>query len=247
MSHTQLALVEILAVAASFSQSVSGFGFNLLIVPPLALVIGAKQAVVTATLMGLITSALTLSNARASVSWGLGALLFVTAAAGMPVGILVLILVEPGMLSALIAVTILVAALSYWKGYRVATKSPLVDAGAGFLSGLLSTSTSMSGPPLVLYLQNRGVVADQFRGTINAFFLASGALASLLFAVGGRIGSAELMVVFVASPLILAGWAAGHHAFRRLDVARAQHVVIFVLIISASLSIAGALGNRTFS
>jgi uncharacterized protein len=245
VTPVQLALVGVLAAAASFSQSLSGFGFNLLIVPPLAAVIGAKQAVVTATLMGLITSSLTLANARAAVAWRLGGMLFAMAAVGMPVGLLVLTLVEPDTLRVLIATMVLIAAVLYWRGYRVAARSPLLDAGAGFLSGVLNTSTSMSGPPLVLYLQNRGVAPDQFRGTINAFFLASGLLATLLFALSGHIGSAELLSLLISAPLIVAGWAAGHHAFRGLDVGRFQQVVIAVLLISATVAIAGVLGHRT--
>jgi uncharacterized membrane protein YfcA len=243
----QLTLAVSLAGAAAFSQSLSGFGFNLLIVPPLALVIGAKEAVVTATLMGIITSALTLTTARASVDWRLGGVLLATAAIGMPVGLLVLILVDPDVLRLLIAVMVLVAALLYWKGYRVAAQNPFLDAGAGFLSGLLNTSTSMSGPPLVLYLQNRGVAPARFRGTINAFFLASGILAAILFAMSDRIGSPELVTLLVSAPLILVGWTVGHHAFRRLDIARFQQVVVAVLVISATVAIVGVVGPRTLS
>jgi uncharacterized membrane protein YfcA len=247
MSATELALAGMLACAAAFSQSLSGFGFNLLIVPPLALVIGAKEAVVAATLMGLITSTLTLLTARAAVAWRLGGILFATAAIGMPVGLAILILVNPDALRVLIALTVLAAALLYWRGYRVAAQHPMLDAAAGFVSGVLNTSTSMSGPPLVLYLQNRGVGREEFRGTINAFFLASGLLAASLFAAGGQVDGHELSVLAVSAPLILLGWAAGHQAFRRLDVVRFQQIVVAVLLVSATMAIAGVVGHRTLS
>jgi hypothetical protein len=121
----------------------------------------------------------------------------------------------------------------------------LLDAGAGFVSGVLNTSTSMSGPPLVLYLQNRGVGRDEFRGTINALFLASGLLAASLFAAGGQVDRHELGVLAVSAPLILVGWAAGHQAFRRLDVVRFQQIVVAVLLVSATMAIAGVVGHRT--
>lgn len=247
MSPIQLALVAMLAAIASFSQALSGFGFNLLIVPPLALVIGAKEAVVTATLMGVITSVLTLASARASVAWKLGGALFATAAVGMPVGLFVLIVVEPDALRVLIAITVFAAALLYWKGYRLSVRNPVIDAGAGFLSGVLNTSTSMSGPPLVLYLQNRGITPESFRGTINAFFVASGLLATALFAFGDRIGPPELASLSVALLPIILGWTAGHHAYRRLDVGRFQQIVVVVLLLSAVMAVAGVASNRAFS
>jgi uncharacterized membrane protein YfcA len=243
----ELAVVAALAALASFSQSLSGFGFNLLLVPPLTLVLGAKEAVVTATMMGTITSFLTLTNMRASVEWRLGGLLFGAAALGMPFGLLVLITVDSDLLRVLIAITVLVAAVFYWKGFRVRTTSTSFDVAAGFISGVLNTSTSMSGPPLVLYLQNRGIAPPQFRATINAFFLASGLLATCLFVLGHRIGQTELNSVLISAPLIAIGWMVGQRAFVRIDVVRFERVVLVVLFLSSVMAISGVVGQRGFT
>ena len=93
---------------------------------------------------------------------------------------------------AVIAVTVLVATTLIWRGIHLRAQNRALDLAAGFVSGVLNTSTSMSGPPLVLYLQNRGMTPGQFRATLNAFFLASGAIATFLFVIGDRIGSSEL-------------------------------------------------------
>ena len=71
MDWVELAAVVALAGAASFAQALSGFGFSLLIVPPLALVVGPKEAVVMANLMGMMSSSLTLTSMHDAVDWRL--------------------------------------------------------------------------------------------------------------------------------------------------------------------------------
>lgn len=241
MDWAEVAAVVALAGMASFSQSLSGFGFSLLIVPPLALVVGPKEAVVMANLMGMMSSSLTITSMHEAVEWRLGAWLFVSAAVGMPVGLLVLVAVEPAVLQVIIAVTVLVATTLIWRGLHLQAQNRPLDLLAGFLSGVLNTSTSMSGPPLVLYLQNRGLTPGQFRATLNAFFLASGITATVLFVIGGRVGSYELGMALASLPLVALGWLIGHRIFERLHPAQFRNVVIVVLFASATLALVGAI------
>lgn len=243
MDWPQVAAVVALAGMASFSQALSGFGFSLLIVPPLALVVGPKEAVVLANLMGMLSSSLTITSMHAAIDWRLGGWLFASAALGMPAGLLVLIAVEPALLQAIIALTVLIATTLIWRGLHIRAQNRPLDLAAGFLSGVLNTSTSMSGPPLVLYLQNRGLSPGQFRATLNAFFLASSLMATVLFVIGGRIGPYELGMAWAAAPLVALGWLAGHRIFERLHPAQFRNVVIVVLFISATLALIGALAK----
>jgi len=54
---------------------------------------------------------------------------------------------------------------------------------AGFFSGLLNTSTSMSGPPVLILLAGQGLPKDQFRRTLVSFFFVSGLVAALVLAI----------------------------------------------------------------
>lgn len=237
-----LEVIAVVALAgmASFSQALSGFGFSLLIVPPLALVVGPKEAVVMANMMGMMSSSLTITSMHSSIDRRLGTWLFLSAAAGMPVGLLVLVVVEPAVLQVIIAVTVLVATTLIWRGLHIQAQNRPLDVVAGFVSGVLNTATSMSGPPLVLYLQNRGLSPGQFRATLNAFFLAASLMATVLFVLGSRIGSYELGMALFAAPLVALGWVGGHRIFGRLDPDQFRQVVIVVLFASAGLALIGA-------
>lgn len=243
MDWPEIAAVVVLAGMASFSQALSGFGFSLLIVPPLALVVGPKEAVGLATLMGMLSSSLTITNMHGAIEWRLGGRLFASAAAGMPVGLLVLVAVDPGVLQVMIAVTVIVATALIWRGLHITAQNRPLDLVAGFLSGVLNTSTSMTGPPLVLYLQSRGLSPGQFRATLNAFFLASSLTAAVLFVAGRRIGANELLMTLAAAPLVAVGWLIGHRIFERFHPAHFRHVVIIVLFVSATLALIGAIAK----
>jgi hypothetical protein len=80
-----------------------------------------------------------------------------------------------------------------------------MDYGAGFLSGVLNTSLSTNGPPLVFNLQARHLEAPQFRATISAVFAISNIGGLTLFILDGKITRDGL----IASAIALPAWALG--------------------------------------
>jgi uncharacterized membrane protein YfcA len=241
MDPWTVASVCALAAVAAFTQSLSGFGFSLLIVPPLTLILGPRDAVVTANALGLLVNAVTLQRLHEHVDWRLGITLFAAAAVGMPAGLVVLMFVPRDALQVLIAVTVLVSTVLIWRGWRIEASGRGADIGVGLVSGVLNTSTSMSGPPVVLYLQGKGFLRGMFRATLTAYFLASGALAVLLFLVGGQMDRDIAVTTLFAAPALLVGFVIGHALFHRLDEERFRQVVIGILILSAGLAMVGPL------
>lgn len=239
MDPWTVASVCALAAAAAFTQSLSGFGFSLFIVPPLTLILGPRDAVVTANALGLLVNGITLQRLHEHVDWRLGITLFAAAAIGMPFGLLALMFVPRDALQVLIAVTVLVSTVLIWRGWRIEASGRASDIGVGLVSGVLNTSTSMSGPPVVLYLQGKGFLRGMFRATLTAYFLASGLLALVLFAVGGQLDVGTVGISLIAAPGIIVGFVIGHALFHRLDEERFRQVVIGILILSAGLAMAG--------
>ncbi|MGH2607924.1 MAG: sulfite exporter TauE/SafE family protein [Tepidiformaceae bacterium] len=241
MDPWTIASVCALAAVAAFTQSLSGFGFSLLIVPPLTLILGPRDAVVTANALGMLVNAATLQRLHEQVDWRLGGRLFAAAALGMPAGLLVLVFVPRDALQVLIAVTVLVSTVLIWRGWRIEASGRGADIGVGLVSGVLNTSTSMSGPPVVLYLQGKGFLRGMFRATLTAYFLAIGALALVLFVVSGQFDREVAAITLFAAPALLLGFVIGHTLFHRLDEERFRQVVIGVLILSAALAMVGPL------
>jgi hypothetical protein len=94
---------------------------------------------------------------------------------------------------------------------------PSAGLWAGFVSGTLTTSISISGPPMVLWLEARGVEPAEFRTTLAATFLALNLVGGAVLLGAEGTGGLELGDVALLLVLVIAGYALGAAAFRRLD------------------------------
>lgn len=232
--------IALLAAAAAFIQAMSGFGFSLFLVPLLAAVVGPKDAVVLANALGVAVNVAMVARTRRLVSWRLGTTLFAGATAGMPLGLLLLIAVDPALLQAAIAILVLATTVALWRGWRVGLAGRAAEAGAGLASGILNTSTSMSGPPVVLFLQARGTSPVVFRATLGAFFLASGVIALALFGLSGRLGATVGLQTVAALPGLLLGFLGGDAVFARMGAFRFRRTVFVILVATAAVALATA-------
>ncbi len=243
MDIGDLVVVFGLAGLAAFTQSLSGFGFSLLLVPPLALAFGARDAVVVANMLSVLVNIPAIIVWWQRIVWRLGGRLLMGSLLGMPVGLVVLLGVEPRVLKLVIAGTVLLSTVVIWRGVRVHRQRTAYDVAAGFVSGVLNTSTSMSGPPVVLYLQGRGLAPDPFRATLAALFFVGSLIAVGLFAAGGAMDHDTNALAAAGTPGLLAGWWLGTVAYGRLGAGRFRGVVIAVLVLSAvSAGVSAVLG-----
>jgi len=233
----------VLAGAAALTQSLSGFGFSLFIVPLLIPLVGAKDAVVLANLLGVFVNVITIARLGRFVDWGLGWTLLAGAVVGMPFGVVLLALANPDALQVAIGVVVLASTVALWRGFRVRGPGRSGNLAAGFVSGVLNTSTSMSGPPVVIYLQGQGVPSVPFRATLGAYFLASALVAAALFAANGRIHGATLAYAAGALPAMAAGWVGGYVVANRVSDIVFRRIVIAVLVATAVSAIVAPLAK----
>lgn len=226
---------------ASVVQAVSGFGFALLSMPLLSVIVDTKDAVAVSTLVGTLASTVMLARHRRHVCWPLVWPLLGGALAGMPVGLYVLIVLDERLLRLVLAGAVLVSVFVLARGWQLEGRSRRFDLGAGFLSGVLNTSVSTNGPPLVLALQARGLEPDAFRATISALFVAGAVGANLLLAGAGRYTNQVLAYAAVGAPALLVGGLIGTRLARRLAAARFRPLVLGLLVVAAMAAGAGAL------
>ncbi len=239
--------VEILAVialagVAALIQSMTGFGFALLIVPPLVLLLGPREAVVLANVLGTAIAAVMLLGLHREVQWKTASVLIGASVLGLPVGLLALTQLDPDVLQVLIAATVIVFTVLLIRGYSLGSRITLQGSlAAGIFAGVLRTSTSMAGPPVVLYLQGTHMPSGVFRSTITAFFFLSGLAGVAVFTIEGTLDARLGLTGLAATPAVLAGLLIGARLYERVGEARFRGVVFAVLIASALLAIAGAI------
>ena len=118
----------------------------------------------------------------------------------------------------------------------------MAGVAAGFVSGALTTSISVSGPPVVLWLEARGAHPEEFRASLAATFLAMNLAGGAVLVAAEGTGSLEAGKVLPLLGLVIAGYALGAVAFRRLDRERFYTLVLALVAVTGLASVAGGLG-----
>ncbi len=235
-----VAAVVVIVGAAAFGQTVAGFGFSLLAVPPLGLVIDAKDAIAVSLVLLIANSAMLAWGERASIAWDAVGSLLRGAFFGLPLG-LGLIAVAPirGLRIAL-AIAVLSAVGVLLAGVEVTSRGRRVELVGGFFCGLLTTSLNTNGPPAVLALQSRRLPPERFRPTTSSVLGLTSLAGVGLFAVAGRLNADVGVACLVGLPAMLLGWQLGLRARPRVPAPQFRMLVLAILTISGLLTLFAA-------
>ena len=131
--------------------------------------------------------------------------LLVGAFIGMPLGLVILNVVSDFALQLTLGISVLVATVLLARNINLSHVGPRMDVGLGFVSGVLATSLSTNGPPLVFDLQARRLPAEQFRATTSATFSICSVGGLALFIADGKITRKGVDASLIALP----AWALG--------------------------------------
>jgi uncharacterized membrane protein YfcA len=238
-----MGLAALAAFAGASVQSATGFGFALVLMPALFAVLEPAEAVAVALVLGAALSVLVLVESRRVPTHGLGRLM-VPALPGLAVGAVVITVVAKEPLQVSVGLAVIAAAL--WqlrgKGGQTEVRPPHFPAPlAGFISGALTTSISINGPPLVLWLEAQGVAPAVFRTTLAAAFLILDVIGAALVVAAEGAGTIDLGVLGPLLGCVAAGYAVGALAFRRLDAERFFRIVLAVVVCTGVASVVGGL------
>jgi uncharacterized membrane protein YfcA len=236
-----LAAAAVLAGAAV--QSATGFGFALLSGPALFALLDPPEAVGALSALGALMSVLVLlDSGRGHIQWdGLRPLLL-AAVPGIGLGLLVLDALSKPALQIGVGVAVMAATIGQLArrdpgGGEPHAESAGAAAGVGLLSGTLTTSIGINGPPIVLLLEARGHEPRQVRATLAGAFLVLNALGfAALLAVhgGGEVAALGRLLPLLGS--VIAGHLLGALAFRRLDARTFRVAVLGLALLSGAAS-----------
>jgi uncharacterized membrane protein YfcA len=231
-------LAALAAFAGAAVQSATGLGFALVLTPALFAAMDDPAEAVTGVLfLGAALCALVLIESRRVATHGLARLL-VPAVPGLGVGVLLLAALSKASLQ--VGVGVAVVAAAAWQLRHRATV-PLPATAAGFLSGALTTSIGINGPPLALWLESERVSPARFRTTLAAAFLILDAMGIAVIASSEGTGVVDLGALGPLLACVFAGYALGAAGFRRLDAERFSTVVLVVVICSGVASVVAGL------
>lgn len=238
-----LVVVGLAVFGAAFVQALAGFGFALLCMPIMTLAIPVERAVVVSSLLGLLSTLWQAWHLRRDADRGLVRRLSLAAFVGMPLGLVVLNVVSDRDLRLVLGVAVLVATALLARRIDLVHVGPHLDYAAGFVSGVLNTSLSTNGPPLVFDLQARHLSAERFRATISTVFLLSSIVGLTLFGLNGKITRDGLVASAVALPAWGVGQGLGWPIRRHVHGERFRWLVLVLLALAGTSAIVFALAK----
>lgn len=207
-----LVLGAFLVAAVALVAGASGFGFGLLATPLLLLSGFSLPFVVTLNLLMTVAARLSVvARLRRAVDPRRAALLVGGSVPGLYVGASILEAVDEHDLRIVagLAVMAAAAAILYAERHPPRVPGPGAPLAAGFLGGLLGTSTSLLGIPPALLLARQRLAAVSFIADLAVYFVVSGTLGLAVLAAAGELdGDASRAFVFWL-PGVLAANAIG--------------------------------------
>jgi uncharacterized protein len=231
-----MVLAALAAFAGAAVQSASGLGFALVLSPALFAVMDPEEAVTAVLLLGAALCALVLVESHRVATHGLARLL-IPAVPGLAIGVVVLAALSKESLQVGVGVAVIAAAV--WQ--RRWTRVRIPAAVAGFVSGVLTTSISVNGPPLALWLESERVPPASFRATLAASFLLLDVAGVALILAREGADTVDLGRLGPLLACVLAGYALGAVGFRRLDAERFSAVVLVIVLCTGLASVVAGL------
>jgi len=233
----------VIAFAAAACQSLTGFGFALVMTPLMAAAWEVKPAIPASIMLGTVSLLVQLTEIRGHVHVPRVFTLFLGFVAGVPLGVFLLEKLDADTLRVAVATGVILASiLLYLSPHARASDTAGGRLLAGFLSGSIGSSTSLSGPPVVLYLMGRGLDMASFRATILALFLPTNVAMLFGFGVVGRITGDVLLLFAAAAPAVVVGVFAGLWLRQHVQEQRFRPLVVGVLILTSVLVLASTAG-----
>jgi len=226
-SWQQAALVGGSALAAAVVQSVSSFGFGvvlLALLPPLGTTV--REAVVLVTLLVVPNLAIAVWRLRKRVDLRQVGWLLLGVPVGIPPGLYLLAEGPEWALRGALGIVLIVAALEPFFRERVPRGRGSRRGWAfvaGVCSGALGAALSTGGPPVVLYFYRLGLEKEETKACVMATFVGTVAMRLVAYVAqapltGKALLTSGLLLQAVAyCPAVVAGTAMGEWLFRSVS------------------------------
>lgn len=228
--------IPILIFAAALIQSLSGFGFALIVMPLAAIALGLKTAAPLVALVALVLNAVNLLRYRQDLSLPELLRLGLSSTIGVPIGIWVLITVDEALILRFMGLLLVLYA-----GYALARPAALHPCPswwsypAGVAAGCLGAAYNTPGPPVVVYGALRQWSKGEFRAVLHGIFFLNTVLVVTSHALASRITPDVLRSFGFAVPALLLGILLASRVDSRLNRERFR-LLVTVLILVLGLS-----------
>jgi uncharacterized membrane protein YfcA len=224
--------------AAGLVKGLTGFGFSLVAVPVLAVLLGPKTAVPVIVILNALTNVVLFIGCRKLAQPRRIVPMVIAGIAAVPLGMLLLLALDPRILKLIVGCVIMFFAAAFLAGYR----HPVRDekrgyVAAGLVSGALNGLISTGGPPVVLFLTNQDLDKRTFRASLVTYFLFLALGTVPIFFAGGLISLSVVRYGVMLLPALFLGVLAGSRLLRIVPEAAFRKVALVVVMVAGLLAV----------
>jgi uncharacterized membrane protein YfcA len=227
---------------AAIVRGFSGFGFSLLSITAISLLLPPREIVPSIFLLEVAASINLIPSIWREIDWRSIRWLLLGYVVALPFGIFALSrFPEPPMQLAM-SVFVLGTAILMLRGFRL-ERAPSASAttATGAASGIFNGAFGIGGPPVVLFYFSTPAAAAVSRASVIAFFLSTDVLGLAGHYYEGLITAQSFAQFLAWLPALLVGVWAGAHGFRRVDQGLFRRMVLLILMALAALTFAKAI------
>jgi len=214
-----LGLIALITFAAAFVNGALGYGFSSITVPIALLFLSNRVLNPALVPIEVALNAYVLWVNRAAVpgTWRRLMPIVIGLAPGVAAGTLIVSEVSPGWLKLWTYVALLPLILVQAAGYRRPIRAERsVGAAFGAGVGALYAATTISGPPLAVFLNNQGLARQEFRAALGIVRLAESTLTAVAYGSAGFYNRDSAALIALIAPSVAAGVPLGAYVIRRM-------------------------------
>jgi uncharacterized membrane protein YfcA len=231
----ELPIFLLATFAGALVAGLSGFAFGLVAASIWLYVLSPLQTATLIIAFGLIVQGFAVWKLRRALDWKKLWPFVAGAALGVPVGVTILTWANPA--HARMGVGAFLVLYSLYALFRPAINpvkagGATVDAGVGFLNGVLGGITGLAGILVTIWCGLRGWPKDVQRTVFQPVAVATFLMSALWIGARGAITADTIKLFLVGLPALLAGTWLGLKLFGRLDEAMFRKVVLVLLLAS---------------
>jgi uncharacterized membrane protein YfcA len=228
----------IVSALAGAVRGFSGFGSALIYIPLVAAIYDPRVAAVTLLLVDFVSSAPFSISSFRRCNWREVLPVSIGMAAALPLGALILLMVDPIALRwgiAALVITLLAALASGWRyhGNPATSASLAVGAVAGFGAG----AVQIAGPPVILYWLGGPGKAAVVRANLMVFFALSDIVALIVYGSQGLITRDAVTLSLLLGAPFLAAMTLGALTFRGASDATYRRAAYALIALAALASL----------